>query len=168
MKFTLHDHQDHALELLRHSLATGHKRPMLQAPTGAGKTVIGAAIVEGAMAKGNPVLFVVPFLSLVDQTVERLNEQGITSIGIMQADHPGTDPDQPIQVATIQTLIHRRIPRAGVVLVDEAHKWFDFYGTWMAKDEWQKVPFIGLRPRLGPRGWASTTTICLSRPRPSN
>ena len=45
---------------------------MVQAPTGAGKTVLAAAIVEGALAKGKRVLFTVPFLSLVDQTVERL------------------------------------------------------------------------------------------------
>ncbi len=144
MKFTLDPHQDHAIDLLRRSLATGHKRPMLQAPTGAGKTVIGAAIVEGALAKGNPVLFVVPALSLVDQTVERFAEQGINSIGVMQAQHPATDADQPVQVATIQTLMHRKLPRAGIVLVDEAHRWFEFYGKWMSMPEWLKVPFVGL------------------------
>lgn len=144
MKFTLNPHQDHAIDLLRRSLATGHKRPMLQAPTGAGKTVIGAAIVEGALAKGNPVLFVVPALSLVDQTVERFAEQGINSIGVMQAQHPATDADQPVQVATVQTLMHRKLPRAGIVLVDEAHRWFEFYGKWMSMPEWQKVPFVGL------------------------
>lgn len=144
MKFTLNPHQDRALDLLRRSLATGHKRPMLQAPTGAGKTIIGAAIVEGALAKGNSVLFVVPALSLVDQTVMRFAEQGIHSVGVMQAQHPATDGEQPVQVATVQTLMHRKLPRAGIVLVDEAHRWFEFYGKWMAKEEWRKVPFVGL------------------------
>lgn len=144
MKFTLMPHQDRAIDLLRNSLATGHKRPMLQAPTGAGKTVIGASIVEGAIAKGNPVLFTVPFLSLVDQTLVRFAEQGITCTGVMQGDHPATDKDQPIQIASIQTLMRRSIPRAGIVLIDEAHRWFDFYGTWMARSEWAKVPFVGL------------------------
>jgi len=144
MKFTLLDHQEHAIELLRTSLATGHKRPMLQAPTGAGKTVIGASIVEGAVAKGNSVLFTVPFLSLVDQTVERFAEQGIHCVGVMQGQHPATDASQPVQVASIHTLMRRTIPRAGIVMIDEAHRWFDFYGTWMSKPGWEKVPFVGL------------------------
>lgn len=144
MKFTLLPHQDHAIDLLRHSLATGHKRPMLQAPTGAGKTVIGAAIVEGAVKKGNPVLFTVPFLSLVDQTVERFAEQGIHCLGVMQGQHPATDADQPVQVASVQTLMRRKLPRAGIVLIDEAHRWFDFYGRWMRMPEWEKIPFVGL------------------------
>lgn len=144
MKFTLLSHQERALDMLRHSLATGHKRPMIQSPTGSGKTVIGTAIVEGALRKGNPVLFTVPFLSLVDQTVERFAEQGIHSIGVMQGYHPATDADQPVQVASIQTLMRRNLPRAAIVMIDEAHRWFDFYGKWMAMPDWQNIPFIGL------------------------
>lgn len=130
--------------MLRASIGSGKRRPMLQAPTGFGKTLISAAIVEGALAKGNSVTFVVPFLSLVDQTLERFAEQGITCTGVIQANHPATDPDQPVQVATVQSLKNRTLPRAGIVVIDEAHKWFDFYGRWMAMPDWQKVPFVGL------------------------
>jgi len=144
MKFHLHDHQEHAIAALRQSLATGHKRPMLMAPTGAGKTVIGSAIVEGALAKGKRVLFTVPFLSLVDQTVAAFNAQGISAIGIMQGSHPGTDGSQPVQVASVQTLMRRKLPDADIVLVDEAHRWFEFYARWMSMPEWQRVPFVGL------------------------
>ena len=63
MKFDLHPHQTTALGALRASLLAGYRRPMVQAPTGAGKTVIAAAIVNGALAKRKRVLFVVPFLS---------------------------------------------------------------------------------------------------------
>ena len=62
----------------------------------------------------------------------------------MQGYHPGTDGSQPVQVASIQTLMRRKLPAADIVLVDEAHRWFDFYGKWMAMPEWQKVPFVGL------------------------
>ncbi|MHB2265682.1 DEAD/DEAH box helicase [Aliihoeflea sp. PC F10.4] len=144
MKFTLHTHQERALDLLRSSIGSGKRRPMLQAPTGFGKTLISAAIVEGALAKGNAVTFVVPFLSLVDQTLERFAEQGITCTGVIQSNHPATDPDQPVQIATVQSLKNRPLPKAGIVVIDEAHKWFDFYGTWMAMPNWQKVPFVGL------------------------
>ena len=89
MKFDLHPHQTRALDTLRTSLLAGYRRPMVQAPTGAGKTVIAAAIVDGALAKGKRVLFVVPFLSLVDQTVAAFVGQGITE----RRRHPGLSPD---------------------------------------------------------------------------
>src|SRR3954468_3484030 len=100
MKFELHEHQARALDSLRASLLAGHRRPMVQAPTGAGKTVLAAAIVDGALAKGKRVLFTVPFLSLVDQAVAALSAQGIASVGVMQGYHPQTDATQPVQVAS--------------------------------------------------------------------
>ena len=117
---------------------------MVQAPTGAGKTVIAAAIVNGALDKGKRVLFVVPFLSLVDQTVTAFVRQGLTDIGVIQGYHPMTDAQQPIQVASIQTLQRRALPPADIVIVDEAHRWFGFFGEWMQRPEWAKVPFVGL------------------------
>ena len=116
---------------------------MLKAPTGAGKTIIGSAIVEGALAKGKRVLFTVPFLSLVDQTVAAFAAQGIPASASCRAITRDRRM-QPVQVACIQTLKRRKLPEADIVLVDEAHRWFDFYGKWMAMPEWQKVPFVGL------------------------
>ncbi len=43
----LYPHQTRALDLLRQSLGQGRRRPMLQAPTGFGKTLLSAAIVDG-------------------------------------------------------------------------------------------------------------------------
>lgn len=144
MKFDLHPFQDHAIEMLRASLSAGKRRPMMQAPTGAGKTLIASAIIERALEKRNSVIFTVPFLGLIDQTVERFAEQGIHRVGVMQGYHPQTDASQPIQIASVQTLMRRTMPKAKLVMVDEAHRWFDFYGTWMAMPAWQNVPFVGL------------------------
>jgi DNA repair protein RadD len=144
MNSTLHDHQRLAEAQLRESLRSGHRRPIIQSPTGSGKTVLAAAIVEKALAKGKRVIFTVPKLSLIDQTVERFNEEGIKAIGVIQGYHPGTDGTQPVQVASIQTLRRRKLPEADLVLVDEAHEVHDFYREWMAKPEWQHVPFVGL------------------------
>jgi DNA repair protein RadD len=44
-------YQECALDLLRESLRTGHRRPILQLPTGAGKTRIAAEIVLARSAK---------------------------------------------------------------------------------------------------------------------
>lgn len=154
MKFDLHPHQESALAMLRGSLATGHKRPLIQAPTGFGKTLLGAAIVEGALSKGKRLIFTVPSISLVDQTVERFGDQGITCVGVMQGQHPLTDASQPVQVASIQTLMRRKVPQADIVLVDEAHLWFEFLGKWMAMPEWQNVPFVGLSATPWTKGLA--------------
>lgn len=140
----LRPHQIRALDLLKQSLLAGHRRPMLQAPTGFGKTLLTAAIVDGALRKGKRVLFVVPAIDLVDQTIASFAAEGIHAVGVMQGAHPGTDHTQPVQVASIQTLMRRKLPAADVVVIDEAHRWFEFTGSWMADPDWQRVPFIGL------------------------
>jgi DNA repair protein RadD len=43
MNRTLHGHQELAIGMLRQSLASGSKRPVLQAPTGAGKTILSSS-----------------------------------------------------------------------------------------------------------------------------
>lgn len=141
----LRPHQERAITMLRQSLGPKRRRrPLLQAPTGAGKTIIGAAIIDMALVKSKRVIFTVPALSLIDQTVERFAEEGIGRIGVIQAAHPLTNPDQPVQIASVQTLLRRQIPPADLVLVDEAHRWFDFYARWMNDPAWTAVPFVGL------------------------
>jgi CRISPR associated protein Cas1/Type III restriction enzyme, res subunit len=72
----LRPHQVRALEALRGSLAAGNRRPMLQAPTGFGKTLTAAHIIQRALDKGKRVAFVVPALSLIDQTVAAFEAEG--------------------------------------------------------------------------------------------
>lgn len=144
MRSALYPHQAEALANLRLSLRSGHRRPMIQSPTGSGKTRLAAAIVEGALAKGNRVVFTVPALSLIDQTVQAFWAEGIADVGVIQASHGMTDRRRPVQVASVQTLQRRDLPETDVVVIDEAHRWFRFYGEWMALPEWQNVPFIGL------------------------
>ncbi len=55
-----------------------------------------------------------------------------------------TDASKPVQVASIQTLQRRAIPPFDLVVVDEAHRWFEMLGVWMADPAWQRVPFVGL------------------------
>jgi len=142
----LRPHQTAALDGLKHSLMTGHRRPLLQAPTGAGKTVIAAHIVAGALAKHKRIAFCVPSIGLVDQTFERFRENGIDPalMGVIQADHPWKRSNAPVQIATAQTLARRDRPQTDVVVIDEAHIRFGVYEAWMTDPEWQAVPFIGL------------------------
>lgn len=140
----LREDQERALAKLREAVGAGKRRIVMQASVGFGKTVLAAALVESARAKKKRVLFTVPAISLVDQTVEMFYEQGIREIGVIQANHEMTDWSQPVQVASVQTLQRRGLPRADVVLVDEIHKFFTFYEKWFLNPEWAKVPIIGL------------------------
>lgn len=140
----LRDYQAETIYKIRVSLSTGHSRPCVQAPTGAGKTVIAAAIIRMAREKGKRVAFVVPMLSLIDQTVERFVQNGITEIGVMQANHEMTDPNQPVQVCSIQTLMRRQLPDVDLVIIDEAHVQYKFLTQWLSWEHWKHVPFIGL------------------------
>src|SRR5262249_20676178 len=103
-------HQSQAVEMLRDSLGSGKHRPVLQAPTGFGKTRLAAAVIEGALAKNKRVIFTVPALSLVDQTVKAFWDDGIRDIGVIQGMHAMTDWSRPVQVASVQTLQRRAIP----------------------------------------------------------
>lgn len=148
----LRPHQQRAMALLRDSLGKGNRRPMLQAPTGMGKTVIASHIVAGARAKGNRVCFVVPSISLIDQTVQSFYDDGITEVGVIQADHPLTDYAKPVQVASIQTIARRNYERLefDVVVVDEAHVIYKAMIQWM--ESWNSIPFIGLSATPWSRG----------------
>lgn len=153
---TLRDDQDFALESLREAVAEKKYRIVMQAPTGWGKTLLAAAVVENARAKGKRVLFTVPAIALIDQTVEMFFKQGINEVGVIQATHHMTDWSKPIQIASVQTLLNLdKLPAADVVMIDEVHKWFLFYGRWLQKPEWQDVPIIGLSATPWTKGLGS-------------
>lgn len=116
----LRPHQIKAIDGLRNSLAQGNRRVVLQAGTGFGKTLTAAKIIESALAKNRKVLFTVPLLSLVDQTVSEFTKEGIGHIGVIQANHPRTDATAPVQIASVQTLARRDIALDfDLVIVDE-------------------------------------------------
>jgi len=147
--------QADALNLLRQSVARGNRRVVMQAPTGFGKTVLAAGLIEAARAKGKRALFTVPALSLIDQTVEMFWDQDIRDVGVIQATHSMTNYSKPVQVASVQTLQKRELPRADVVVVDEIHKWFKFYEKWLCDPAWANVPIIGLSATPWTKGLGS-------------
>jgi len=142
MKRPLRPYQTQAIDRLRASLRAGHRRPMLMLPTGGGKTMIAASIVEMARAKGNRIVFAVPALELINQTVAAFEAEGITGIGVMQAMHPRTDPSAPVQIVSVPTLARRELPDTDIVLVDEAHVLADVIKRWMKAKP--RLIFIGL------------------------
>lgn len=149
-KKELRPHQGKAIAMLRSSLGKGLRRVVIQGPTGFGKTLVAAKIIEGAVEKGNRVIFTAPAISLIDQTVAAFEAEGIDGIGVMQASHPRTNPLARVQVASVQTLAQRDIPTAALVIVDECHIRASVIERLMA--ERPDVFFVGLSATPWARG----------------
>jgi DNA repair protein RadD len=155
----LRPYQEKAISTLRQSLASGKRRPVLQLPTGAGKTRVASAIIDLVVQKRKRAIFTVPAVALVDQTVDSFLRVGLSEVGVIQQAHELTNHSRPVQIASVQSLMRRDIPPADLVIVDEAHKMFDFVHDWMARPEWKPTCHSSVCPRpRGPRGWESTTT----------
>ena len=82
---TLRDYQSEGLEMLRTALRCGHKRVVVCAPTGSGKTEMAMALIQAAQAKGSRVAFVADRQLLVTQTSRRAWGYGIDH-GILMGD----------------------------------------------------------------------------------
>lgn len=150
----LRPHQIKAIDLIRQCLGRGHKRVVCSMPTGSGKTLTAAKIIEAARAKRNRVIFTVPAISLIEQTVNAFAAEGLTDIGVMQANHPRTDRLAGVQVASVQTLARREVPEASLMIVDECHIRSKVIEALM--DERPDVFFIG----LSATPWAKGMGLC--------
>lgn len=159
----LRPHQVKAIDMLVAAFRAGKRRPIIQAPTGSGKTVLAARIITGAHAKRNRVVFCVPALSLINQTFSRFVENGIDpgDMGVIQANHPWTRPHAPIQIASVQTLQRREFPLADIVVCDEVHVRYDVIDRWI--DEQPDKLFVGLSATPWSRGLAQRWD-CLLKP----
>lgn len=146
--FTFRDYQQAAVEDARSSFAVGHKRLLLVAPTGAGKTVIAAMFAKLAVEKGNRVLFLAHRRELVKQCEDKLLKFGVDNGVIMSGEF--LQMDYEVQVASIDTLRARAmktdrmpLPPADVVIIDEAHR--SLAPTYLRlMEEYPKAAIIGL------------------------
>jgi DNA repair protein RadD len=149
---SLRAHQIDLITEIDRALAAGERHFVVQAPTGFGKTIVGATLAKRNLDEGRRTLFTVPALELVNQTVEKFAAEGIRDVGVIQADHELTDWTRPVQIASVQTLMRRRqMPLADMVIIDEVHKKFDIYERWLA-GPWSHLPVIGLTATPWTRG----------------
>src|SRR5208337_3147394 len=108
------------------TLARGQNRIILVAPTGAGKTLIGCAIIRSAVQAWGRILVLAHRREIIAQTSQKLYGFGI-SHGIIQAGF-SPRPLEPVQVASVPTLFARAIrtdkmllPLASLLVIDECH-----------------------------------------------
>src|SRR5262249_30227485 len=124
---SLRPYQLDTIERVESLLRGGQVRhPLIVAPTGSGKTVVASELVTRAHQRGEKSLFLVHRRELIRKSSNKPSDIGLEH-GIIAAGFP-TSPDEPAQVASIQTLHSRAIrgtalelPPADWVFVDEAH-----------------------------------------------
>lgn len=120
----------------------GHRRIMLGANVSFGKTIVAAHMMLEAHAKNKRGVFICDRIQLVEQTIEKFEQVGL-SCGVIQGIHEKTNPSAPIQVASIQTLSRRKMMLDfDFAIVDEAHTHYDSLTKMM--EAYNNVPFIGL------------------------
>jgi len=142
MTYQLRPHQEIAISKIRDSFRRGHRTPLLQAPTGFGKTLIAVDIIKSALAKGKRVIFIVDRIQLIDQTSEAMDKHDIPH-GVVQGDHWRVN-NEPLQIASLQTFMKRRNkPEADLIIVDEAHGLYKSFVNFMTRT-WNNLPYIGL------------------------
>lgn len=118
---TLRDYQQRLIESVRAEFATGARRVLMVAPTGAGKTVMFSYITAGALTKGRHVVLLAHRQELIDQISATLRQFRVAH-GFIAAGYP-IQPRCGAQVASVQTLIRRldRVREPDLLIIDEAH-----------------------------------------------
>jgi len=120
-------YQDEAINKCIEALTgTSYHAPILQAPTGSGKTYMAAKVVEHFRQDGSKILWLAPRRELIYQAQERLESVLGIEVGIIMAGE--RTRYSPVQVASFDTLHSRAIrqgtmemPEAHLVVVDECH-----------------------------------------------
>jgi len=136
MSFKPRCYQAAAVAAVMAKYDSGRRQLMLGLPTGAGKTVVAALLIEELLTRlnGKRVLFLAHRKEIIEQTAEKLGVQiGTENVTIEQAERYA-DPKVPIVVASVQTLVgrlHDYDPETfGAVIVDECHH--AFAKSWLA------------------------------------
>jgi DNA repair protein RadD len=121
----LRPYQSKAIDKMDELVEQGVRAPLIVAPTGAGKTVIGAEIIRRNAEKR--ILFLAPRRELIHQTCHKLDDVGVR-YGVILSGDGRQDQYAHVQVASVDTLLARTIRSKkmkldpfDIILIDEAH-----------------------------------------------
>ena len=122
MRLTPRPYQHEAVAALLAAAARGVQRPLLVLPTGTGKTIVFALLVQRC---GGRALILAHRDELIQQAVDKLRLVDPTlTLGVVQAERD--EHTAPIVVASVQTLsrrtrLARLVPDFQTIVIDEAH-----------------------------------------------
>src|SRR5437870_4899857 len=122
LRLTPRPYQHEAVAALLAAAARGVQRPLLVLPTGTGKTIIFALLVQ---RRGGRALILAHRDELIQQAVDKLHLVDPTMpLGVVQA--ASDELTAPTVVASVQTLsrrprLTRLVPDFRTIVIDEAH-----------------------------------------------
>jgi superfamily II DNA or RNA helicase len=135
----LRNYQINSVDKILTFFRSGSKNILAQQPTGAGKSLIIAAVAEWAVSQGFRVLLVAHKIELITQLADHVNHWlGIDAGIIANKSRYKRDFEAQVQVGSIQALTRFKpetLPQAELVIFDEAHhcsartysKLFEYY-----------------------------------------
>jgi DNA repair protein RadD len=122
----LRDYQSNLLVAVREAYRQGHRRILIQAATGSGKTVVASEIIRGCDEKGTHCAFVAHRREIVFQTSQTLDKFGVRHGLIMSGELPTS---KFVQVCSVQTLASwmkrgkiKPFWHGGLLIIDECHR----------------------------------------------
>ena len=143
---TLRPYQDCAIAKFDNCVLAGRRKILIVAPTGSGKTVIAAAIIQREVSAGRSVLFIAPRRELVHQAAGKLQAVGVAHAYILAGDK-GHNAYARVQIASIDTLRARnhklKLLNPDVIVIDEAHLYVTKIRTELLA-RWPGALLIGL------------------------
>lgn len=95
-----------AVQNLRNEIKLRRRSILLVSPTGSGKTVIAAHMIEQAVRKGKRIYFLAHRVELIEQCSAKLDALEIDH-GVIMANHSRRRPWLDVQVASVPTLARR-------------------------------------------------------------
>ena len=157
----LRSYQQECLDAIEMSLLE-HTRVACVLPTGAGKTVVFAHLIEKAHREGRKALVLVHREELAEQARTKVHSVAPhLSVGIVKAERNEVDAD--VIVASVQTLarLERRqsvsdVGEIGIVIVDECHHavartWMEvleYFGCFYSEWNSMRTPCVGFTATL--------------------
>lgn len=121
MDICLRPYQQQLIDDVGYEYSEGRRRVCAVAPCGAGKTIMTAWMARGTALSGRRAIFMVHRQELIEQTSATFTAMGIRH-GLIAAG-AAKEYDLPVQIASVQTLIHRlsQMQAPDLLICDECH-----------------------------------------------
>ena len=121
MDISLRLYQQQLIDDVGYEFSEGRRRVCAVAPCGAGKTIMTAWMARGTALSGRRAIFMVHRQELIEQTSATFTAMGIRH-GLIAAG-AAKEYDLPVQIASVQTLIHRlhEVQPPDLLICDECH-----------------------------------------------
>jgi superfamily II DNA or RNA helicase len=142
MKFIPHPYQVRTLGMLRQSIGSGKRAPLVVSPTGSGKTVMLGMAAAGHLEKrpDGRVVGVVHTDELVTQMADTLRVRFGLEVGSR-----GLGAAARVQVRTVQQILASgEAPDATLAFFDEAHHYASAAEEWArVREAYKAIPIVG-------------------------